>query len=65
MGWDFGGYFNFCLNSNGNTQSVCNINTDISFFGSFGYQLVNADYYIINFDCGFNSGMILNKLILQ
>ena len=55
MGWDFGGYFNFCLNSNGNTQSVCNINTDISFVGSFGYQLINADYYIINFDCGFNS----------
>ena len=55
-GWSYGGLLSFCLNSTGNpassnVQAVCNINADITYIPS---TLSPGDYYIINFDCGWD-----------
>ena len=54
VGWSFGGYLDFCLNScDGYTiQDYCNLNCDINDLTS---PLSDADYYVIDFDCEINS----------
>jgi pimeloyl-ACP methyl ester carboxylesterase len=54
VGWSFGGYLDFCLNSCDaySMQDYCNLSCDINDLTS---PLSNADYYVIDFDCEINS----------